>query len=234
MTQDQDVTPEQHLPEDFHVYVDSRFGFSVAMPKRFEILPDTIDPLARTMRGVHDLSTEEEVEQQAHWPIGFWDPDVLGEMEDGSLQPLRLFEFDAIRGRDEPLSDEQAERMWLDIKGFMPETLASGQLPGYEFLGASETMLGDMPALAFEYRWDGVRPGSFGGDHARIVWSLGPMTIYHVYHHCSGEEWEARLPELDAIQASFELLTPGTGEDEAAPSRDEAAPGSEGEPAGRD
>jgi len=224
MTQDQDVTPAEHLPEDFHVYVDSRFGFSVAMPKRFEILPDTIDPLARTMRSLHDLTTEEEVEQQSQWPIGFWDPDVLGEMEDGSLQPLRLFEFEVIRGRDEPLSDEQAERMWMDIQGFMPETLASGELPGYEYLGATEVLLGDLPALAFDYRWDGVRPGAFGGDRARIVWSLGPMTIYHVYHHCSGEEWEARLPELDVILASFELLQQGEGGEGAAPGGDEAPP----------
>jgi hypothetical protein len=39
--------------------------------------------------------------------------------------------------------------------------------------------------------------------------------MFHVYHHCSGEEWEARQPELDAILASFELLDPGESEEEA-------------------
>lgn len=209
--------PVAQQPEDFHVYVDSRYGFSVAVPKRFEILATTIDPLARTMRELHDLPEEEEAERQRDCPIGFWDPEVLGELEDGTGTPLRLFEFDAIRGRDEPLSDEQAERMWMDIQGFMPETLASGELPGYEFLEARETALGPLRALAFEYRWDGVRPGAFGGDHACIVWALGPMTIYHVYHHCPGEEWLARRPELDAILASFELLeAEGGGEATAA------------------
>jgi hypothetical protein len=227
MTEDQGTTPAQP-PEDFHVYVDSRFGFSVAVPKRFEILATTMDPLARTMRELHDLSEEAEAERQREMPIGFWDPEVLGELEDGTGTPLRLFEFDAIRGRDDPLSDEAAERMWMDIQQFLPETLESGELPGYEFLEIRETMLGEMPALAFEYRWDGVRPGAFGGDHACVVWALGPMTVYHVYHHCAGEVWEARRPELDAILASFELLR--QGEDDEG----EAAEGTMPEDAGRD
>jgi hypothetical protein len=211
MAQDPGVTPVQP-PEGYHVYADSRYGFSVAVPKRFEILEQTMDPLARTMRELHDLPEEEEAERQRDWPIGFWDPEVLGELEDGTGTPLRLFEFDAIRGRDEPLGDEQAETMRMDIRRFMPETLESGELPGYELLEIREVMLGEMPALAFEYSWDGVRPGAFGGDHACIVWALGPMTIYHVYHHCAGEEWETRRPELDAILASFEVLEAGTTE----------------------
>ena len=143
--------------------------------------------------------------------MGFFDPEVLGDLGDGDMQPLRLFEYEAIRGRDEPLSEEQSQQMWLDIQGFMPDTLASGQMPGYEFLGTRETTLGELPALAFEYSWDGVRPGHFGGDHACIVWSLGPMTMYHVYHHCSGDEWEARLPEFEAILATFEVFQPMQG-----------------------
>ena len=114
--------------------MDSRFGFAIAMPKRFEILPDTIDPLARMMRGLYELSEEEAAERQSRLPMGFFDPEVLGDLGDGDMQPLRLFEYEAIRGRDEPLSEEQSQQMWLDIQGFMPETLASGQMPGYEFL----------------------------------------------------------------------------------------------------
>jgi hypothetical protein len=227
VTQDQDAAPAQHsadfrpaapapYPEDFQPYVDSRFGFAIAMPKRFEILPDTIDPLARMMRGLHELSEAEAAERQARLPMGFFDPEVLGDLGDGDMQPLRLFEYEAIRGRDEPLSEEQSQQMWLDIQGFMPETLASGQMPGYEFLGTRETTLGELPALAFEYGWDGVRPGHFGGDHACIVWALGPMTMYHVYHHCSGDEWETRLPEFEAILATFEVFEPMQGGGEAA------------------
>ena len=100
--------------------------------------------------------------------------------------------------------------MRAEIREFMPETLASAQMPGYEFLGIRETALGPLPALAFEYRWDGVRPGFYGGDHARIVWALGPTAMFHVYHHCSGEVWEARRSELDAILASFEVLEPAS------------------------
>ena len=59
-----------------------------------------------------------------------------------------------------------------------------------------------------------MRPGFFGGDHACIVWALGPVTMYHVYHHCSGDEWEARLPEFETIIASFEVLQPGEGREE--------------------
>ena len=99
--------------------------------------------------------------------------------------------------------------MWMEIQLFLPETLGSGELPGFEFLEIRETTLGEMPALVFEYRWDGVRPGSFGGDHACVVWALGPMTVYHVYHHCAGEVWEARRSGLDAILASFEFLRQG-------------------------
>jgi hypothetical protein len=189
----------------------------VSMPKRFVILRETIDPLARMIRGLNGLSDEEAAKRQPGLPIGFFDPEVLGEFEDGRRQPLRLFEYEVIRGREEPLSDEQTEQMWTDIQGFMPETLADARMSGYEYLGIRVTALGPLTALAFEYRWDGVRPGFFGGDHACIVWAPGPLTMYHVYHHCPGDEWEARRPELDAILASFEILDGKGGGEAQAP-----------------
>jgi hypothetical protein len=215
MTRDPGARPAQP-PKDFQEYSDSRFAFRVWMPKRFGILPDTIDPLARMIRGLDEMPEEERAKLQPRLPIGFWDPDVVGESEDGAKQPLRVFEYEALHGREEPLSDEQAEEMWQEIREFMPETLASAQMPGYEFLGTRETALGPLPALAFEYRWQGVRPGFYGGDHARIVWAPSPTAMFHVYHHCSGEVWGARRSELDAILASFELLEPGEGGEAAA------------------
>jgi hypothetical protein len=215
MTQDRDTAPAR-LPEGFQEYSDSRFGFRVHMPKRFEILPETIDPLARMVRGLNDLTEEEAAKLQPRLPIGFFDPDVLGELEDGSMQPLRLIEYEALSGREESLSDDEIEQMQAEMREYLPETLASAQMPGYEFLGVRETALGPLPALAFEYRWDGVRPGFFGGDHARVVWALGPTAMFHVYHHCSGEVWGARRPELDTILASFALMEPGEVAEEVA------------------
>ena len=203
-------------PKDFQDYSDSRFGFRVWMPKRFEILPDTIDPLARMIRGLDDMPEEERAKLQPRLPIGFLDPEVVGESGDGARQPLRVIEYEALRGREEPLGEERAEEMRAEIKVALPETLASAQMPGYEFLGTRETALGPLPALAFEYRWDGVRPGFYGGDRARIVWALGPTAMFHVYHHCSGEVWGARRSELDAILASFEVLEPGEDDGDAA------------------
>ena len=145
---------------------------------------------------------------QPRLPIGFWDPAVIGELTEGNIQPLRLFEYEAIRGREEPVDEAEIAKMRSDIQGFMPETLASASMPGYEFLGIGETMLGPLSAVTFEYRWDGLKPGSFGGDHGFIVWAMAPLTMFHVYHHCSGDQWEPRKPELDAILASFQVLEP--------------------------
>jgi hypothetical protein len=200
------------VPENFQEYSDSRFGFSVWMPRRFEILKQTIDPLARTLRGLNEMSEEEQEKMQPRLPIGFWDPAVIGELTEGNIQPLRLFEYEAIRGREEPVEEAEIAKMRSDIQGFMPETLASAKMPGYEFLGIGEAMLGPLSAVTFEYRWDGLKPGSFGGDHGFILWAMAPLTMFHVYHHCSGDQWEPRKPELDAILASFQVLEPAAVE----------------------
>jgi hypothetical protein len=215
MPQDPSVAPAES-PDDFQEYADSRFGFKVQMPKRFEILPSTVDPLARMIRGLNELSEEEAEKLQPRLPIGFYDPAVVGELDDGETQPLRLIEYDALSGEQEVLSPEDVARMRAEMRQFLPQTLATAGMPGYEFLGVRETSLGPLPALTFEYSWDGVRPGHFGGDHACIVWALGPTGMFHVYHHCSGDEWEARRPELDAILASFALMGPGEVAEEAA------------------
>jgi hypothetical protein len=204
MTQDHDETPAR-TPEDFQEYSDARFGFRVQMPKRFEILPATMDPLARMIRGLDEMPEDEQAKLQPRLPIGFWDPEVVGELEDGQRQPLRLFEYDALGG-EEALGDEQASRMWGEIKEFLPQNLAGAKMPGFRFLETRETALGSLRALSFDYTWDGPRPGHFGGDRVRVVWALSPTTMLHVYHHCSGDEWEARQPELETILATFELL----------------------------
>jgi hypothetical protein len=215
MTKQHRPAPAQP-PEDFQEYADARFGFKVQMPKRFQILPATVDPLSRMIRGLDELPEEEAAKLQPRLPVGFYDPDVTGELEDGATQPLRLIEYDALLGGEGPLSPEDVARMRAEMRTYMPQTLADAQMPGYEFLGSAETALGTLPALAFEYSWDGVRPGHFGGDHAYVVWALGPAGMYHVYHHCSGEAWEARKPELDAILASFALMGPAELAEEAA------------------
>jgi hypothetical protein len=106
--------------------------------------------------------------------------------------------------------------MWEEVVEFMPKTLEGGKLPGYEYLGTTETKLGPLPALAFDYRWDGPRPDHYGGDRVRLVWALGTNAMYHLYYHCSGDDWEARLPEFETILASFTVMTPEQVEREAA------------------
>ena len=207
MTDPQSVRPAG-VPDNFQEYSDPRFGFSVWMPRRFEILKQTIDPLARTLRGLNEMPEDEQEQMQPRFPIGFWDPAVIGELAKGDIQPLRLIEYEAIRGREEPVDDEEIAKMRSDIQGFMPETLASARMPGYEFLGIGEAMLGALAAVTFEYRWDGLKKGHFGGDHGFILWAMAPLTMFHVYHHCSGDQWEARKPELDAILASFQVVEP--------------------------
>jgi len=124
-----DETPDGVLPDlpaGFKRHGEPRFGFSVALPQRFHLLANTIDPLARSLRQLHDLPKDEEARQQARWPEGFWDPQVIGELDDGRVQPLRVFEFDAIGGRSEPLTQEEADDMWMGIQQFMPSTLEGG------------------------------------------------------------------------------------------------------------
>ena len=193
-------------PEGFRRHVEERFGFAVTVPRRFQLLANTVDPIARMMRGPGGELPQEEADQRRNWPEGFWDREVLGELEDGRVQPFRLLEFDAVGGRREPLNDAAASDMWFQARQLCPETLESVGLPGFTLLNVLDTSLGELDALAFEYHWDGLLAGEDGGDHGLLVWASTPMTVFHVYHHCVETEWAARKPELDAILASFEVL----------------------------
>ena len=102
------------------------------------------------------------------------------------------------------------------MREYLPETLASAQMPGFEFLGIRETSLGPLPALMFEYSLGRRAAGPLRRRPRLHRVGARPDGMYHVYHHCSGEEWEARRPELDAILASFTLLAPGEDAGEAA------------------
>ena len=88
------------------------------------------------------------------------------------------------------------------------ETLEALELPGYRLLDIHEMPLGRLDALGFEYRWDGLRPGEDGGDHALLVWGLSSWVAFHVYHHCPEDEWAAYLPELETILGTFRALAP--------------------------
>jgi hypothetical protein len=209
-----DEIPDSALPEPpagFRWHIEPRFGFAVTVPRRFALLGNTVDPIARLIRGLGGKSAREEADQRRNWPDGFCDREVLGELEDGRVQPFRLLEFDAVGGRSEPLTDAEVSDMWFKARQLFPETLESVGLPGFALLNVLDTSLGELDALAFEYHWDGLRAGEDGGDHGLLVWAPTPMTVFHAYHHCVETEWAARKRELDAILASFEVLGVASG-----------------------
>jgi len=204
-----DEVPDNVLPEapqGFHWRVEPRFGFAVAVPRQFHLLANTVDPIARMMRGVGEASSAEETARRHDWPEGYWDADVIGELADGRVQPFRLLEFDVVGGRERPQTDDEAGDMWFQARQLFPETLESVGLPGFALLNVLDSSLGPLDALTFEYRWDGLRDGEDGGDHALLMWAATPTTVFHVYHHCVETEWAARRPELDTILGSFEVL----------------------------
>jgi hypothetical protein len=210
-------------PAGFRRHDTARFGFSVAVPSRFHYLANTVDPVAFDLRGCGEERDAHEADGERHepgcetheadgeerWPKGVWDPEVIGELEDGRVQPLRILEFDAIGPRAEAVPPDLAGAMWFQARQMLPEVLASGGLPGYCLLDVADTTLGSLDALAFEYTWDGLPSVEGDGDHALLVWAPSPLTVFHVYHHCVEAEWAARRAELDAILGTFEVLEPG-------------------------
>jgi hypothetical protein len=197
------------LPAGFCPHETDRFGFAIAVPSRFHYLSNTVDPVAFDLRGCGEEGAARGPDDVERWPRGLWDPEVLGELEDGRVQPLRILEFDAIGPRAEPMPADRAGEMWFQARHMLPEALGSRGLPGYRLLDVADTTLGSLDALAFEYRWDGLPSVEGDGDHALLVWALSPLTVFHIYHHCVEAEWEARRSELDAILSTFRVLEPG-------------------------
>jgi hypothetical protein len=193
------------LPEGFRRHEETLFGYRIAVPERFEPLGQTVDPVARSMRALDGATPEEEAERLADLPLGFWDPQVAGESDDGPPRPLRTLEMDCFLS-DRPLRQDKAAQMWYRMRRILPETLAELGLPGYALLDQYDTALGPVAALGFEFRWDGVQAQERAGDHALIVWGLTAIQVFQLYYHCPEDEWDARLPELLGILRAFEPL----------------------------
>ncbi|HTX69122.1 MAG TPA: hypothetical protein VMH50_08240 [Thermoleophilia bacterium] len=201
------------------------FGYAVTVPADLAALMNTVDPLARLLRGVHDKDPDEESRLTGSWPVGFADPRVVGDIGGSHLEPLRLLEFDVLQ-RPDPLGPGDLAALQQTVVAALPREIESLRLPGFEFLGAREARLGRLDALAFEYEWDGPgaagpgAPGPGGGDggdeprgtperdRGLVVWAPSPTTVYHVYYHCPASVWDRWWPELMQILASFELIPP--------------------------
>ena len=196
-------------PQGVRRHEEPRFGFALEVPRRFVRLGSTADPIARMMRHLDGAAVrgclEREAQARGAWPQGFCDPETLADVGEGRLQPLRLLEIDAYV-RDEPVTDVEAPALWFGVREYIPEELEACCLPGYRLLDVREAALGSLDGLAFDYRWDGLRPGDDAGDRAQLRWALAPMTLFHVYYHCPASEWDVYLPEYEFILASFELL----------------------------
>ena len=181
------------------------YGYAVTVPAVFVALLNTVDPLARLLRRLDDKQPDEESKLTGSWPVGFADPEVVGDVGAGHMEPLRLLEFDVLT-RPDPLGDEALAAMREGVRDALPEALASRGLAGFGLIGTREVKLGPLDALAFEYSWEGPRESAELGDHALVVWAPTPTTVYQVYYHCPSESWDRWLPELEQILASFELI----------------------------
>jgi hypothetical protein len=124
------------------------------------------------------------------------------------------------------MTPAETSRLWFEARQMISGALESAALRDYRLLDVHDIRLGGLDALAFEYRWLGLRGGSDGGDHALLVWAPTPLAVFHVYHHCAESEWAARRAELDAVLGSFVALEAGAREKHPQP---HAAPG-EGRP----
>ena len=130
------------------------FGYAVEVPAVFVALVNTVDPLARILRGVNELELDEESKLTGSWPLGFADPEVVGDLGGDHTEPLRLLEFDVL-GRDDPVGEAQIEQMRAQIRDALPQALAAAGLPRFDFRMVHEVRLGAIDALAFEYEWAG-------------------------------------------------------------------------------
>jgi hypothetical protein len=181
------------------------FGYAVTVPAVFVALVNTVDPLARMLRGVDRLGLDEESKLTGSWPLGFADPEVIGDLGGDHTEPLRLLEFDVLT-RDDPMGTGQLERMRGQMRGAMPRALEGLGLPRFEFLALREVRLGPLDALGFEYEWAGPSESRKLRDRCLVVWAPTPTAVYQAYYHCPPQVWDAWLPELETILASFELI----------------------------
>jgi hypothetical protein len=181
------------------------YGYAVEVPAVFVALLNTVDPLARVLRGVDELELGEESKLTGSWPLGFADPEVVGDLGGDHSEPLRLLEFDVLE-RPDPIGATQIEEMRAQMRRAMPEALASVGLPRFDFKVVHEVRLGPIDALGFEYEWAGPSENKKLRDRGLVVWAPTSTAIYQVYYHCPSQVWDAWLPELEKILASFELI----------------------------
>lgn len=181
------------------------FGYAVEVPAVFVALMNTVDPLARMLRGLDALELDEESKLTGSWPLGFADPEVVGDLGGDHTEPLRLLEFDVLESA-EPVDEARIEEMREQMRHAVPEALAAAGLPRFDFKLVHDVRLGGIDALAFEYEWAGPSENKKLRDRGLVVWAPTPTAIFQVYYHCPAQVWDAWLPEFEAILASFELI----------------------------
>jgi hypothetical protein len=196
---------EGDRPQGMRRHEEPAYGYAVEVPAVFVALMNTVDPLARALRQLDDKDLDEESKLSGSWPVGFADPEVVGDIGGDHAEPLRLLEFDVLT-RPDPMSEADIAAMREAVSEVMPGELASRRLAGFELLDQREIRLGALDALAFDYVWDGPRPDAALRDRALVVWAPTPTAVYQVYYHCPAEAWDGWLPELERILASFELI----------------------------
>ena len=98
------------------------FGYAVTVPSDFVVLMNTVDPLARLLRGLHDKLPDEETALTGSWPVGFADPQVVGDIGGGHSEPLRLLEFDVLE-RPDPLSAGDLAVLQQSVVGALPQEI---------------------------------------------------------------------------------------------------------------
>jgi hypothetical protein len=195
---------DEQQPRELRRHEERAFGYSVAVPSEFVVLMNTVDPLSRLLRGVHDKLPDEETALTGSWPVGFADPQVVGDIGSGHTEPLRLLEFDVLE-RSDSLSADDLAALRQSVAGALPREIDALGLPGFASLGMSELKLGPIDALGFEYEWDGPSDDRDLRDRGLVVWAPTPKTVFHVYYHCPPVDWPAWWPELQRILATFEL-----------------------------
>ena len=144
------------------------------------------------IRGLDDMPDEEQAKLQPRLPIGFWYPEVIGQLEDGQHAAARLIEYEALRGREEPLSDAQAGQLWGRSRSPAGDPGERGDA-GVRVPRDARDHARPAAGAGLRVSLGRRAPGLLRRRPRRIVWALGPTAMFHVYHHCSGEVWGARL-----------------------------------------